>query len=135
MKWNIDPSPLPSYIRVDTEGTAVTSEVAEMWDDLLASEYWRPGLSTLFDNRRLQTFSRTGPGVEMTQDASEYFERRAADIGSSRIAFLTTAHENYPLVRQFQISLSTRRMAATIQIFYDESDAIDWLSSGQASHA
>ena len=131
----IDPAPLPAYICVRTEGKALNEQVAEMWDDLLGSEYWQPGTPALFDNRKLEPFSRTGPGIEMTQDAADYFERRAGDIGPARIAFLTTAHENYPLVRQFQVSLLTRRMSATIQIFYEEEDAIQWLSFGRAQHA
>jgi hypothetical protein len=133
MKWTIDPSTLPDYIRIVTNGTASNAEVTSMWRDLLDSDYWRPGTPALFDNRELVPLPRDGSGIVMTDTTAEYFEARADDIGPARIAFLTRAPENYPLVRQFQIAMHTRRLTATLQMFYDEEDAITWLTSGKIS--
>jgi hypothetical protein len=78
VNWEIDYSPLPVYIRVATAGTVSFEDHKALWDKLLASEHWSPGIGVLMDSAAIPP---TGvKGYRITQAAAKYFVERDADI-------------------------------------------------------
>jgi hypothetical protein len=43
MKWTIDKSRLPSYVRVETSGRPDLDGLINMWDEIVESNFWQPG--------------------------------------------------------------------------------------------
>ena len=127
MKWRIDSTSLPSYLRVSTEGDVSAQDFTSMWNEILKYESWSPGTSVIFDNRGLRPVPQNGSGVDMTSIATDYFESRADDIGAARIAVLMKVRENYRYARQFQIGVELRRVPVRLQMFFDEREALAWL--------
>ena len=126
MNWSIDYSPLPVYIRVTTDGTASLEDTTAMWDEILASEFWKPGTSLLFDSGAVR---RLGPGgYRLTQETAHYFISKNAEIGESNIAVFRGHEEIYRFSSQFQYAVRMRGSAVIIRNFSNEQTAVDWLS-------
>jgi hypothetical protein len=131
MKWKIDTSTLPAYVRVENEGSLTLAAFTFMWSALLASDFWQPGLCVLFDNRNIEPIHYDGSDARVLSDALDFFEGRMTEIGSSRIALLMGGPEDSIFAQQCQLAVSLRNLPASVQMFFGESDALAWLSSNQ----
>lgn len=125
MRWTFDASHLPSYLRITSEGEVTPDLYKQMWNEILSSDSWRPGMSVIVDGR---DFEPVAPEHirGMTTELANFFADRADDIGTSHIARLVNP-ENFQSTRRFQYALMTRDLPMTFQIFVNESDAILWL--------
>src|SRR4029078_1179425 len=105
MRWELDRTNLPAYIRVNTSGQATLSDYVAMWDEVLASDFWRPGMNVLLDNQKLK------PARDMetfTIGRVEYFISRDKQIGPASISAISPNDENYSYARQLQYGLRLR---------------------------
>jgi hypothetical protein len=126
MKWTIDHSNLPVYLRVNVEGKPTVESNRALWDEILKSEAWTPGTSVLFDSGRLEPL---GPEANhLTQESVRYFIEYADEIGPSCIAVFRARPETYSYSRQFQYAIRLRGSAVIVRRFSDEQAAIDWLN-------
>ena len=126
MKWTVDASHLPVYLRVRAEGELTREKYVGMWADILSNENWKPGLSVLVDGRELKPIAAEN-AQGMVTELANYFADRAGDIGPSHIARLVSK-VNFQNARTFQYALKTRDLPMVFQIFLLEDDAITWLN-------
>ena len=124
MDWKIDIDSMPSYVRVETNGEASPNSFAEMWDEILKSEFWYAGLSVLMDNRKLKPLKDADA---LTTAAIEYFAKNSERIGKVCIATLTAQPENFKYARQFQYGIRLRGSGVALQIFSSEKQCVEWL--------
>ena len=125
MEWIIDSGSMPLYLRVETNGEASEEDFAAMWDAILGSESWRPGLPVLMDNRKLEPIKDPGP---FTMSGIEYFAINASLVGKACIATISLRPENLKYSRQFQYGTRLRGSDVVLQIFGSETQAVDWLT-------
>ena len=125
MKLTSDTSSLPSFLRITASGHVTLEQYIQMWNEILASDIWKSGMSVMVDGRG---FEPVAPEAlkGMTTDLANFFAERASEIGTSHIARLVNPH-NFQSARRFQYALATRDLPITFQIFVHESDAVLWL--------
>lgn len=123
MKWKIDTSSMPSYLRVKTSGEASPEDFAAMWDDILSSDYWRPGLPVLMDNQNLDPLKDADA---FTTAAADYFAANSDRLGKTCISTISSGPENFKYARQFQYGTRLRGSDVVLQVFNSESDAVRW---------
>jgi hypothetical protein len=126
MKWTIDHSNLPVFIRVDADGIASSKDNIALWSELLDLSDWKPGVSVLIDNRELEP-PRIGSS-QMIMDLTQFFIDRKDRIGSACIAIIRISSEGYAYNRQFEYGLRLRGSEVIVRNFSDENEAISWLS-------
>jgi len=126
MKWTIDHSRLPVFIRVDVDGTASSEDNIALWSALLSLNEWQPGTSVLIDNRKLEP-PRIGSS-QMMMDLTQFFIQRKEKIGPACIAIIRTSSEGYAYSRQFEYGLRLRGSEVIVRNFGDEKEAVAWLS-------
>lgn len=124
MKWNIDTSSMPSYLRVETNGEPTPESFAGMWDEILQSDFWRPGFTVLIDNRKLKPLKDADA---LTTASIDYFAQNAARIGKACISVVSSQPENFKYARQFQYGTRLQGCDAVLQVFGTESQAVEWL--------
>src|SRR6476469_10574283 len=114
MKWTVDSSPMPAYVRVEASGEATPEGFAAMWDDILASDFWCPGLTVLMDKRKLDPLKDP---EALTMANIEYFARNAARFGHTCISAVSSYPENFKYARQFQYGIRLRGCDVVVQLF------------------
>jgi hypothetical protein len=125
MKWTIDHSCLPAYLRVTIEGDPTAESNFALWDELLLHDSWTPGRSVMFNVTALQEM---GPAAnEITQLAIQYFIENEKRIGPSCIAVVRGERGANSYSRQFQYALRLRGSSVVIRYFADEDAAAEWL--------
>ena len=124
MKWTIDKSRLPSFVRVNTNGDAKLDDLRNMWSELIQSDFWQPGFPVLIDNRKLKQSKDPG---EFTSGAIDFFAENKDRVGPSCIAALGAQPVNFTFARQFQYGIRLKGSDAVLQIFGTEAQALDWL--------
>ena len=131
MKWTVDHSRTPLYIRVKVEGTPTVEDTLELWEQLLSCKNWRPGTGLLIDN------SEIGPGSAGSQilDAlAKYLVIKQKAIGDSRIAVLGSKTDINRYSRQLEYGLKLRGVSLLVRNFGDEPAAVEWLTIQAASN-
>jgi hypothetical protein len=126
MNWTFDRTALPEYIRITTVGEASLAGFVAMWEELLNCDFWRPGLSALFDNRNLT--EPTIRGHNMTGGV-DFFVQNADRIGSSCIVVVSEDGDRYMDARRFQYGVRLRGCDAILQVFDTDTNAVEWLSN------
>jgi len=127
MNWEIDFSPLPVYIRVATEGTISLGEHRVLWDEILSSKQWTPGMCVLI---KADTIPPSGvEGYRVTKAAARYFVERDAEIGRSCIAVVRADPQNYYHSRQFQYAIQLRGSSVVVRNFTNEATAVSWFEN------
>jgi len=124
MKWTVDKSHLPSFVRVDTEGEPALTDFMDMWQELIESDFWQPDFTVLIDNRKL------GPIKEpdkFTMGAVGFFAANKDLVGKACIATVSAQPDNFQYARQFQYGIRLKGSDAVLQIFGTETQALDWL--------
>ena len=124
MNWTIDPSTLPDFLTVRTNGSPSAETFAEMWNDICRHADWRPGNKVFFDNRELEQIEM---GQNMTDAAAKFFLSKEQEIGAARIAILSRWAQNIQYGRQFRYALSHGRSSVSLHMFLDEQEALTWL--------
>jgi hypothetical protein len=136
MKWLIDNSSLPKYIRVSVSGEFAPDGYRAMWNDIIGSVNWRAGTSVLIDNSGLKPL---GPVAgKYIEDAVRYFVEKRIEIGPACIAIFLSGPEIFRFSRVFEYAIRMRGSGAVVRNFADESSAIEWLEhcgNAELSHA
>jgi hypothetical protein len=128
MKWTVDTSSLPGFVTVKTEGAPSLVDSRSLWNELLTSDYWCSGTCILFDNRKMDAYPTDGSGSMLISEVLNLFQDLSGRIGDCRLAVLLGRRENFIYHRQFQVGLSIRALSPKMQIFYNEKEAIEWLT-------
>lgn len=131
MRWTLDHSRAPFFIRVIVEGTPSVEATLELWDELLGCEEWRPDTSVLIDNSGLDS-GWVDPDI--LDALAKYLISKQRSIGNGRIAMLGSTSDVNPYGRQLEYGLKLRRVSVLVRNFGDERAAIDWLTSHAASN-
>ena len=124
MKWTIDKSRLPAFVRVETSGKPDLDGLISMWDDIVDSAFWEPGLTILIDDRKLTQIPEPDKFTEAT---IEFFAENKETIGHACIAALSSQRDSFKYARQFQYGIRLRGSEAVIQLFISETQALQWL--------
>jgi hypothetical protein len=124
MKWTIDTSRLPSFVRVNTGGEPSADDFMAMWAGVIQSEFWVPNLPILIDNRNLKEINEPD---KFTRAAIEFFAEKAKLVGRSCIAVISVQPDNFKYARQFQYGIRLKGADAVIQLFNSEQQALAWL--------
>ena len=123
MKWDIKYIEDENYVRIVYEGTFSVSEQEKAIEELLASEFWKPGMRILIDHRKFD-FGNTN--VSIMKEMSVFHQKNDARIGAGRIAVLMKSLSDFGRGRQFEL-LSEGKISAKLQIFLKEDEALGWL--------
>jgi hypothetical protein len=124
MKWTIDKSHLPSFVRVETDGKPVLNDLMDLWQELIESDFWQPDFTVLIDNRSLGPISEPD---KFTMGAIEFFAANKDQVGKACIATISAEPNNFKYARQFQYGIRLKGSDAVLQIFGTETQALDWL--------
>src|SRR5512142_2676387 len=124
MEWKIDRSSMPSFVRIETSGEACPESFAEMWNEVLAGEFWRPGSTVLIDNRKLKPLKNADA---FTTAAIEYFVDNRERIGKACISSISSFPYHFKYARQFQYGIRLRGSDVVLQLFGTETQAVEWL--------
>ncbi|HYR11732.1 MAG TPA: hypothetical protein VEQ60_28370 [Longimicrobium sp.] len=123
MEWTVDFERPEKYVVVTTRGLLSPEDHRRMTEDVVSRAEWRPGMTVLFDHRRLD-FGDSG--LEAMQRAVENDRENDDSIGDGKAAVLMNTPVNFVRGRQFQL-LTEGRVGARLQIFLNEAEAIRWL--------
>jgi hypothetical protein len=124
MQWTVELSGSDGYAVVTTSGKFEVDDHLRMIEDIVGRPGWRPGTDVLFDHRGL---SFDEANLRAMYQASSNHLRNDARIGAGKAAILMRSLADYGRGRQFEL-MTTERVAATLSVFLDEAEALDWLA-------
>jgi hypothetical protein len=124
MRWTVDLSGADEYAIVTTSGTFDAADHLRMIEDIVSRPGWRPGTDVLFDHRGL---SFDDADLAAMYQAGTNHLANDARIGGGKAAVLVRSVSDYGRGRQFEL-LTADRISATLCIFMDPAEAIDWLA-------
>ena len=124
MHWTVDLSATDKYAIVTTSGTFDVADHLRMIEDIVSRPGWHPGTDVLFDHRGL---SFEDADLRAMYQASANHLHNDERIGSGKAAVLMRSLSDYGRARQFEL-LTADRASATMRIFLDEAEALDWLA-------
>ena len=125
MNWTIEFIKNPNFVKVVTNGDFSIDDHVEMIEDIITQKFWKPGMDTFFDHRKLE-FNETT--IELMKKVSENHKRYEKRIGNGKAAILMKSLEDYLRGRQFEL-LTSHQASAKFNIFMDEDKALQWLTS------
>ena len=125
MNWTIEYLEKLKFVKIVTEGDFTLSDHLAMIEDIISRKFWKPGMNTLFDHRKLD-FNETT--IALMKEASENHKRYEARIGDGKAAILMKSLEDYLRGRQFEL-LTSYQVSAKLNVFMDEDKALEWLTS------
>ena len=125
MNWTIEFIKNPNFVKIVTDGDFSVNDHVAMIEDIISQKFWKPGMDTFFDHRKLE-FNETT--IELMKRVSENHKRYEKRIGSGRAAILMKSLEDYLRARQFEL-LTSHQASAKFNIFMDEDKALQWLTS------
>jgi hypothetical protein len=128
MQWTVELSGADEYAIVTTSGTFSAADHLRMVEDILGHPGWRPGTDVLFDHRGL-SFDEADLRA-MYQAGSNHLANDER-IGGGKAAVLVRSVSDFGRGRQFEL-LTADRISATLRIFMDRAEALDWLSGRTA---
>jgi hypothetical protein len=132
MKWTIDDSSMPMYLRAKIEGPPSIDDYLDLWNAILAHDKWCPGLSVLVDATKRESL---GPqALTLVDDLADFFAENNNRFGRSCIASFVSETESYKFSRVFEYSAPLRGSSVVLRTFPDEESAIHWLSYLMAAH-
>jgi len=133
MKWTVDDSFMPMYLRATIEGPPIIDDYLSLWNEVLAHDGWRPGMSVLVDANQREPL---GPqALAIVDHLAHFFAENKDKFGSSCIASFVSEPESYKFSRVFEYSAHLRGSSVILRTFPDEESAIRWLSYVKAAHA
>jgi hypothetical protein len=132
MDWTIDKRSMPAYVRVETTGEASTKSLAAMCDEILESDFWRPGLMVLVDIQKLKPLKNADA---ITMAGIKYFAKRAALVGKACISTISSHPEYFKYARQFQYGVRLNGCDVVLQLFGTQTQAVAWLDYYWSLHS
>jgi hypothetical protein len=124
MHWTVDLSGDGGHAVVTTSGAFDVAGHLRMIEDIVSRPGWSPGTDVLFDHRGL---SFDDADLRAMYQASANHQLNDTRIGGGKAAILMRSLSDYGRGRQFEL-LTADRASATLCIFLDEAEALDWLS-------
>lgn len=127
MKWSIDKSHLPEYLKLTVSGGPTAEDYVRMWNEVLSLDEWERGTPVLKDITRRAPL---GPSAHEIQSAvADLLDEHRSLIEESTIAiFASAASDIYNHDRILEYALRLRGSTMLIRTFENEKDAIDWLA-------
>lgn len=126
MKWTIDDSSMPHYLRVTISGPPVIEEYLALWQAVLDHDRWQPGICVLVDATRRDTLA--SQALSLVDALARFFAENASKFGRTRIASFVSETEAYRFSRVFEYSARLRGSSVVLRTFPDEVAALRWLS-------
>jgi hypothetical protein len=133
MKWTIDDSSMPMYLRVTIEGPPAIEGYLALWKTVLAHDGWQPGTSVLVDATHREPFG--SQALSIVDELAQFFAENQNDFGDAFIASFVSEQESYRFSRVFEYSAHLRGCSVVLRTFPDEDSALHWLSYLKAAHA
>jgi hypothetical protein len=124
MQWTVELPGSDGHAVVTTSGTFNVADHLRMIEDIVSRPEWRPGTDVLFDHRGL-SFDEVDLRA-MYQAGTNHLSNDAR-IGSGKAAVLMRSLSDYGRARQFEL-LTADRASATLRVFLEEPEALDWLT-------
>jgi hypothetical protein len=128
MQWTVELSGTDEYAIVTTSGTFGVADHLRMIEDIVSRPGWRPGTDVLFDHRAL---SFDDADLRAMYEARANHLHNDARIGGGKAAILVRSLSDYGRGRQFEL-LTADHVSATLYVFLDEAEALDWLAGQTA---
>lgn len=125
MNWTIEYIEKLNFVKIATEDDFTVSDHLAMIEDIISQKFWKPGMDTFFDNRKLE-FNETT--IDLMKKVSENHKTYEAQIGNGKAAILMKSLTDYARGRQFEL-LTSHQVSAKVNIFMDEDKALKWLTS------
>ncbi len=125
MNWTIEFIKNPNFVKIVTSGDFSVNDHVAMIEDIISQKFWKPGMNTFFDHRKLE-FNETT--IELMKKVSENHRKHEKQIGNGKAAILMKSLEDYLRGRQFEL-LTSHQASAKFNIFMDEDKALQWLTS------
>lgn len=125
MNWTIEYIEKLNFVKIATEDDFSVSDHLAMIEDIISQKFWKPGMDTFFDHRKLE-FNETT--IDLMKKVSENHKRYEAQIGDGKAAILMKSLEDYARARQFEL-MTSHQASVKVNIFMDEDKAIKWLIS------
>lgn len=116
MIWTIKYDAGEGYLKVAPDGIFDAGDYFKMLEGIISQECWKPGMSILFDKRRLN-FGKSS--YEIMRKACSEHERNDARIGAGRIPLLMKSVTDYGMGRQYEI-LTDGKVSSSLHIFLDK---------------
>jgi hypothetical protein len=123
MDWKTEYTKDVSFATVRTVGEFSIDDHARMIEDIVSSDFWKPGLDVLFDHRNLEFGFTT---AAFWKKASENHERNDDRIGDGKAAILMKSVVDFGRGRQFEM-ITSDKVSAKLRVFMDEESAVSWL--------
>jgi len=124
MHWTVELSAAGKHAVVTTSGTFDPADHLRMIEDIVSHPAWRPGTDVLFDHRGL---SFDEADLRAMYQAGTNHLANDARIGGGKAAVLVRSVSDFGRGRQFEL-LTADRISATLRVFMDPAEALDWLS-------
>ncbi len=128
MHWTIEFERDRELVVIRTSGRFNLRDHAAMTEEILAREFWRPGMATLFDHRALDFHD---VGFETMSAASRTHRDQDDQIGPGRCAILMKDEADFGRGRMWE-NISQDRISVQSQIFTDLAAARSWLAADVA---
>jgi len=132
MKWTIEDSSMPMYLRATIEGPPSIEDYLAMWSAVLAHDRWKPGTSVLVDATLREPFGQHA--LSLVDQLAHFFAENQNKFGNSFIASFVSEPESYKFSRVFEYSAHLRGSSVVLRTFPDEESALLWLSYLKAAH-
>jgi hypothetical protein len=123
MYWTVEYVKERPFVRVVAAGIYDIDAHMRMLEDVVAREFWKPGMNLLVDDSELD-FSRTS--LEQLREAGQKRIEFDALIGNGKTAVLVNSLVNFGRARQFEL-ITTGKVSAKIDVFKTEAEAVRWL--------
>lgn len=125
MNWSATYIQDKHYVEIVLEGNFTAESLIQMMDDVVAKEYWQPGMNVLSDFRKVKFDSDSLVAI---RKVSEDRLKKDKQIGSGKSALLMNSLADYGRGRQYQLLIESK-ISASLRVFTDEKEAIDWLTA------
>lgn len=123
MFWLVEFICAGHYVRITSAGKFTLKDHLRMIEDIVLKDFWKPGISVLFDNRNLEF---DGDGAEMMRAARDNHLKYDDRVGDGKIALLMKSTPDYIRGRQYEL-LAEGKVSAKVRVFKYENEAIRWL--------
>ena len=133
MKWTIDDSSMPMYLRAKIEGPPSVEDYLALWNAILAHPKWTPGTSVLVDATERQPLG--AQALSLVDELAHFFAENRNKFGNSFIASFVSEPESYKFSRVFEYSAHLRGSSVVLRTFPEEESALRWLSYLMTAHA
>ncbi|HEX8248904.1 MAG TPA: hypothetical protein VF599_12070 [Pyrinomonadaceae bacterium] len=115
MNWTIEYIEEGNFVRATPEGLFNHDDHRRMIDDIVSREFWKQGMSALFDNRKLEYGATT---AQLMKGAGANHLEYNARIGDGKAVLLMKSTPDFMRGRQYEI-ITEGKVSAKVGIFQD----------------